>query len=39
MLPLLFGLGGSALAGAGMLGGMSALTAGAWLRLRLSGAR
>ena len=29
MLPLLFGLGGSALAGAGMLGGMSALTAGA----------
>ena len=29
MLPLLFGLGGSALAGAGMLGGMGALTAGA----------
>ena len=29
MLPILFGLGGSALAGAGMLGGMSALTAGA----------
>lgn len=29
MLPVLLGLGGSALAGAGMLGGMSALTAGA----------
>lgn len=29
MLPILLGLGGSALAGAGMLGGMSALTAGA----------
>ena len=29
MLPLLFGLGGSALAGAGLLGGMGALTAGA----------
>lgn len=29
MLPILLGLGGSALAGAGVLGGMSALTAGA----------
>ena len=29
MLPLLLGLGGSAMAGAGMLGGMGALTAGA----------
>ncbi|NBS26865.1 MAG: hypothetical protein EBS81_11240 [Gammaproteobacteria bacterium] len=29
MLPLIMGLGGSALAGAGMLGGMGALTAGA----------
>jgi hypothetical protein len=29
MLPMLLGLGGSALAGAGMLGGMGALTAGA----------